>query len=212
MKILAQIDKQTPLTGENLRCCIMSPENKPIEVSFGQISDLLHAISTIFDNRLEIVNRFVIEDSKVLENLNESQVRDFTTAFEALYVATRDHLSNALNENIKFQFSKEVAPGERYTLEMSGLGKEDNLEDIIFQALDIFDTRMIKVNLRELKHSEVISSLPFEDRLPIQLIFDALFGRADPDHVTTRLVGAKAEAQERERELSTSSTGDPNAA
>ncbi len=198
MKILAQIDKQTPNTGENLRFCIMAPDNKPVEISLIKLKKLLLHVSDIFSHRMEIINRVFIEDSGYLENLSQTQRDQFDKAFDALYTCDNDQLNIPLDENMKFQLSKQVGPQETYTIELSCFTPDDDLADTIFSALDIFDTRMLDQNIKEINHAEVIESLPFGDKMPLQMIFDTLFGRADPNTVAARLHGHKLEQEEKQ--------------
>lgn len=172
-----------------ITCLITSQpaEGESVEVEFicdEYWQEQLATLLEILDTRLHSVNSLIIEDMACKESMNDE-------VYAKLIDTVNIQFPSFDEKDIRFNDARILVRKMTNNREQIALRFDcstlDNVSNILEKAFNLLDRRMIQTNQRDLEAYSLFNSYTPEEKIPIQMVLDCLYGRADKDQIAVRL-------------------------
>ena len=145
----------------------------------------LGTILDILDNRLAQMNRRLIADTTAQASLSPEQYTRLLDVVNTQFPSCDTDMPLCL-EDARILIRKMTNNREQIALRYD-CTHDDLINQILADAFDTLDERMIATNQRDLDAYALFNSYAPEDKQPLQMVLDCLYGRADAHQVGVRL-------------------------
>lgn len=164
-------------------------EGESIEVEFAcdkEWPSQLTQILTLLDNRLAEMNMRTVQDTKALDSLTTPQYKKLLDIITIQFPYTHIQTSHLSFADLRLLIRKMTNNREQIALRFD-LSHNDNIQEALCSAFTTLDQRMIDTNARDLQAYTLLNTCTVDDKQPIQMVLDCLYGRADPKYVGLQL-------------------------
>jgi hypothetical protein len=164
-------------------------EGESIEIEFtcdGAWKHHLSQILQLVDNRLSEINLRIIDDVTAKDSLTLDRYHKLMAVVNTQFPYRMVHADNISCTDIRILVRKMTNNREQIALRFD-LTEQDDIQDALYRAFSTLDKRMIDTNKRDLQAYELFNSYQPEDKQPLQMILDCLYGRADATRVGVQL-------------------------
>ena len=174
--------------------CMVTAETalgESLEVEFtcqGMWHTTLESILRLVDNRTSQQNGKVIEDGDYYSGLGPER---YAQLMDVVHVQFPTHATVSLHEpDVRVLVRKQTGHHE-YIAVRADCEAGDDIRAVVMDLFIRLDHRLEETNRRDMKAVELYKSYPPADQIPVQMVLDVLYGRAQADHVAQRLQAAK---------------------
>jgi len=170
--------------------CMISKElvtGEHVEFEFPYQQDcfvLLSELKKILHNRVVEINNMLIDTIEVYKNLNITQRVSLRAVLQAQYGSKKKVCLEDLDiSGVRFRLTKAVGGAEHVVIQHDGLKDHVEFERLLKEAFALAQDLTEEANEKVIAGNEAFSRLNTADKMVVQMVLDAVYGRAKPEYV-----------------------------